>query len=218
MIEFSKCRIDPEGKNLIIEAAVKSDSYYTNVYIDSVTIDTEETFSTLEPSSSPIFSQSYVGETAAATTTNVSLSTVVESSDIEENTATTISTTKSISLELTPVTLGLSNFNDHIFFVYVKATGTPSADTPCGKDNVYTLAVAVNLNPIYQMAMGYIKELSSNCEIPSGFIDMILRLKALDLALKTGNNDVAAKYWTKMFKGKTTTTSSKSNCGCNGLN
>ena len=91
MIEFSKCIIDPEGKKLIIEAAVKSSEYYENVYIDSIAIDTEETFSSTSPSSSPIFTASYERELVKGT--------------------------KNISLELTPSMLNIGSFNDNMFFV-----------------------------------------------------------------------------------------------------
>ena len=77
--------------------------------------------------------------------------------------------------------------------------------------------IAVNLRPIYNMAMGYIKELDSNCSIPKGFIDMILRIKAFKLALKTGNYTVAFKWWDKLFKNKRSISINK-RCGCNGIN
>ena len=38
MIEFKELRVTPDGKTLIIDAAVKDLSYYDNVYIKSVTI------------------------------------------------------------------------------------------------------------------------------------------------------------------------------------
>lgn len=209
MIEFSKCTIDPEGNKLIIKAAVKSSVYYENVYIDSIAIDTEETLLSVGPSNSPIFASSFgrAEEVPASLDEN-------EEAQPEAIKAPVIYP-KNISLELTPKMLNISNLNDNMFFVYIKATGTPSPEVPCGEDNICTMAVAVNLNPIYKASIGYLRELENNCEIPKGFIDMILKFKAFELALKTGNNLVAAKYWTKLFKDKDTAVTSKS-CGCNG--
>lgn len=210
MIEFSKCVIDPEGKKLIIEAAVKSGEYYEDVYIDSIAIDTEDTFSPTGPSSSPIFTANYEREVEVA-----ALLGEPEGEAQPEVLKELVKDTKNISLELTPKMLNLSSFNDNMFFVYIKATGTPSLEVPCGEDNIYTLAIGVNLSPIYKMSLNYIKELESSCKVTKEFIDMILKFKAFELALKTGNNLVAAKYWTKLFKGKGAAVTFKS-CGCNG--
>ena len=62
--------------------------------------------------------------------------------------------------------------------------------------------------------MRYIKELDNNCTISKGFIDMILRLKAFEMSIKTGNFTTAINQWDKLFKNKRIVSSS--NCGCNG--
>lgn len=54
MIKFTDLRVTKDGKQLIIGAKVKEDSYYNDVYIDKVIIDTEETFSPTGPSSQGI--------------------------------------------------------------------------------------------------------------------------------------------------------------------
>ena len=56
-----------------------------------------------------------------------------------------------------------------------------------------------NTNIIYQQSMKYIRSIESNCDIPKQFIDYILRIKALELAL-IGNYLLAIKYWNKFFK------------------
>ena len=125
--------------------------------------------------------------------------------------------TKRMYLCLSTKDLNISSYNNGIFFVYIVATGIPSPCTPCGMDNTFTMGVAVNLRPIYNMAMGFIKELNSSCTIPRGFIDMILKLKAFELSMKTGNYPTAFKYWDKLFKNKVNVSSNKG-CGCNGIN
>lgn len=108
--------------------------------------------------------------------------------------------------------LGYSLSKD-MLFVYARATGTPTADTPCSCDKQDTLMVVVDWQPIYNIALSYLKEFSSNCSIPRGFIDSILKLKAFQLAIKTGNYPVAIQYWDKFFKYKTNVSQNKG-CGC----
>ena len=55
MIEFKELRVTPDGKTLIIDAAVKDLSYYDNVYIKSVTVDTQDTYSESGSSTNPLF-------------------------------------------------------------------------------------------------------------------------------------------------------------------
>lgn len=191
MIVIEQCNIDSEGKYLTIEATVDNLSYYDDVYIKRVIIDTNNTYVSSGPSTTPIYPENY------------------DPNDTEGY------NTKHIRLQLTASDLGLSSLSDNIFFVYVEAMGTPSSDTPCGMDNKYVMSVAMNLRPIYNMAMSYIRELKSSCTTPKGFIDMILRLKAFELSLRTGNYVTALEYWDKLFKNKISVLTNKG-CGCNG--
>lgn len=212
MVVLNECRIDQEGKNLIIEATVNNLSYYKDVFIDSVIVDTNSTYSANGPSNNPVFKQSFepshfkiVSEEGCVVTEDECVICPNEDAGV-----------KHIRLVISAKEMGV-NIDDHIFFVYIITTGYPTMDTPCGMDNSYTMAVAVNLRPIYNLAMSYIKEVDSNCEVPKGFIDMILRLKALEMALKTGNYTTAFKYWDRLFKNKKSV-SPKKGCGCNGAN
>ncbi len=67
-----------------------------------------------------------------------------------------------------------------------------------------------------QKGLGYLKELSNSCVIPKGFIDFILRFKALDIAIETCNYTEAIKYWKMLNRVPTRTTTN--NCGCYGHN
>lgn len=107
----------------------------------------------------------------------------------------------------------LGNLNG-ILFVYVRTKGTPTPDTPCGKDNITTIGTVTNVYPFYQQAMGYMKELIGNCTIPKGFIDYMLRLKALELSIKTGNYPAAIDYYNRFFSGKETIQVNNGGCGC----
>ena len=196
MIQFNTLKITQDGKDLIINASVKNLSYYTNVLIGSIVIDNQDTYSASGPSSNPIYKHSFAGKD------------LVTNEDIAGF--------KNISITVSAKELFDNNgdLNDDILYVYLIAVGTPSADTPCGMDNVNTLGVALNLRPIYNNGINYIKQVESTCEIPKDFIDFILRYKALDLALKTENYIQANKYWNKFFKNNNVVSLNTNSCGC----
>ena len=171
MIEFKELRVTPDGKTLIIDVAVKDLSYYDNVYIKSVTIDTQDTYSESGSSTNPLFHY--------------------EVASSEEN-------KKRIRLELNNTVLG--DITGNMFFVYITVKGTPAADTACGLDNVTTLGVTAYLYPFYRSSVNYMKELENECEPSKNFIDSLLRFKAFELSIRTGHYTQAIKYWNKFFK------------------
>lgn len=94
-------------------------------------------------------------------------------------------------------------------------SGIPSEDTPCGKDTVNKTAV-YDSSIILKQSMPFLKELGDSCVTPRGFIDFILRKKALDLSIDTGNYTDAIKYWGLLTNNNLTTKTN--NCGCHGFN
>lgn len=184
MVHFNQLTITPDAKTLIIDVEVLSEDYYDNVYIDNIVIDTQDTY-TGTGISSKAFS-------------------VFQSTE-EDN-------KKYVKLNVTPNEIGEKNFNQ-LLFIYVSVKGTPAADTPCGMDNITTMATVSNMYPFYQQAMNYIKELGDDCNISQSFIDYILKFKGLELAVKTGNYPTAVKLYKKLFINKGITTI-KGGCGC----
>lgn len=55
MIRFNELRITKDGKHLIIDVSVRSQPYYNDVYLDSISIDTQDTYKDGGPSSSIIY-------------------------------------------------------------------------------------------------------------------------------------------------------------------
>lgn len=196
MIQFNTLKITQDGKNLIINASVKNLEYYTNVLIGSIVIDNQDTYSASGPSSNPIYRYSFAGKDLV-TNENIeglkNINIIVSAKELLDNNG---------------------DLNDDILYVYLIAVGIPSADTPCGMDNINTLGVALNLRPIYNNGINYIKQVESTCEIPKDFIEFILRYKALDLALKTENYIQANKYWNKFFKNNNVVPLNTNSCGC----
>lgn len=190
MIHFNELKITPDGAHLIIDVSVKNEDYYKNVYLDSIVIDNQDTYVGTGPSSNPVYQYSVPDVMSKLTQEYIS--------------------SKHVRLDLTPTDLPL----DGLLFVYVRTKGTPAPDTPCGFDNMTTLGTVTNMYPFYQQAMNYIGELASNCSIPQNFTDYILKLKGLELAVRTGNYPDAIKYFNKFFKNKSDVVIRKGGCGC----
>lgn len=216
MVIINELRITPDGRSLIIDASIENLVYYKDVNIAAVIVDSQDTYRSSCPSNQAIFHHSYESEDSVVSTLDDCAS--VKSADsCECNGVVTAQKygTKHIRLILTEKELGVS-LNDNIFFVYIVTSGTPTINTPCGMDNLWTMGVVYNPRPIYNHGMGFIRELADNCSIPKNFIDYILRFKAFELALKTGNYTLAIEYWKKFFRNRVSSISKPKRCGCNG--
>lgn len=207
MIQFNELKIIPDGTKLIIDASVEDLSYYTNIYIDSVAIDNQDTYIPSGVSSNPLYNMKIISHVHL-------LSEEIEANPEDYVGYSVSKNVKNIRLELSvsDFTTPIKDLNSNLFFVYVMVKGTPSPDTPCGMDNQSTVGVVFNLIPLYNMYMQYFKELEATCSIPKNLINSILKLKGLELALMTGNYFQAVTYWNKYFKEQDTINTP--NCSC----
>ena len=180
MINFSQCRVSWDGRYLYITANIEPMDYFTNVFIDSVTVDTQDTFTTTGPSSKPAYTYTSEGDQ------------------------------KEVSLALEYRDLGLGLLKDKMLFIWVTAKGTPSADTPCGMDSSMKLCVAFNESQLFNKGLSLIKELSNTCEIPSGLTNWTLMTSAFKLALDSGDFTAAIDLWNTLIKGSTISVKSQS--------
>lgn len=185
MITINNCKISSSGKCLNIKATIPKITYYDNMYIQSVSISTDEDY----------------------------IKNIHKTKEVYSNNDKDV---KSINLTVTAKELGLDSFNDNMFFVYITCGGIPAITTPCGMDEATSCCVAVNMKPIYDSAMNYIKELNDTCNIPRNFIDFILRFKAYELAVRSGHFNKAIQYW---YKIRTVNVPNivTNKCGCNGI-
>lgn len=215
MVIFRELRITPDGKKLIIDASVKNLSYYTNVFLDAIIIDSQDTYVAGQPSSKPIFYHE-ITNTDSIVYDTTDLNKPIreeENKDIVYVNEGEKGGEKRIRLELDAKSLGV-NLSTTLFFVYVVTKGTPAIDTPCNMDNQTTLGVVADLYPFYRSTLGCMKEVENSCDVPKTFIDKLLRFKALELCIKTGNYSQAIKYWNKFFRKIKSTVVTK--CRCNG--
>lgn len=193
MIKFNELRITPNNENLIIDVSIEDADYYQNVVLDSIIIDTQDTYVENGPSSKAVFKY------------------IVAEENYEDDYSK-----KRVKLILKPEDLGIPIVGN-MFFVYAISSGEPLSDTPCELRNSRIIGTAINLYPVYKQSMIYTRELGDTCSIPKNFIDYILKIKALDLSLKTGNYQEAIRYWNRLFKNFYYTNNVEfSNCGCYG--
>ena len=185
MIHFNELCI--RDNHLIIDVNVIFEDYYNDVYLDNIIIDNQDTYTNGFPSDNPIYSKTI--------------------DDVENK-----FTKKAVGQKHVRIVLDENDINlNDMLFVYVTTKGNPSPDTPCGLDKNTTLGVVVDMMPYYTKGMQYLGELGNNCSIPSGFMDFILRTKALELTMKTGNYSKSIEY----FNGfKTGVVSPRGGCGC----
>lgn len=216
MLHFKELRIESTGKHLIIDVSVDPQDYYEGVILDSIIIDNQDTYVPNGPSSNPIYTYN-VAESYPniySIPEDCSCSPIKVEEDLSYCFTYGLDNLKHVRLILSAKDLNISSL-DGMYFVYAIATGIPSPDTPCGFDNSKIMGTVINLYPYYQCMMNQVKQLENTCEVPKGFIDNSLRLKALELCIRTGNYSQAIKYWNKFFKLKLQTKYT-TNCNCYG--
>lgn len=188
MILFKKLQIEPDGNTFSVSAEIENYRYFENMYIAAVSIDTELTFTDAYASSSKAYT-AFTNEDPAV---------------------------RECNLNITATQMGLESLSGHIFYVYVQVAGTPSADTPCDMDKETTLGIAINWFPIYHTGLDFMKStVSECCHISKSFIDYILNLKALELALKTAQYPMANRIFNERFKKSEYMTVAR--CGCSSV-
>lgn len=169
MVQFNELRITPDGQKLIIDVSVKDLEYYTNVYLDTVQIDTQDTFVESGPSSEVVYTEVIEGNT------------------------------KSVRLELgTGDILPALNDNLFFVYIRTKGTpaaNTPcGGDNSLSLGTVfYPYGIYCNLLKTLQL------EGIGPCNVPKAFVNEFFKYKGLQFSLLTGNNLSAIKYFNSLI-------------------
>ena len=189
MVVIEQLRISSDGQKLFIDAHINKEYYDEDLVLDKISIDTQNTVlqSFDGPSENPVFTQT---------------------------TVTNTSRPKEIHLVIDKNLIDANLFKD-MLYVYFHVKGTPPPNIPCGLDTPYTLGVTFNEGIIYNRMMGYTKEVANTCEIPMGFINMILQLEAIKAAIETGNYVTANKFYNRLINSKSSNIPNI-NCKCHG--
>lgn len=209
MIDFNELRITPDGKHLIIDVSVNNASYYDNVFIKHIVIDTQDNYLPTGPSSQPI----YTYETSYNKTYSIPEQNGANPVETEDSYVFTenLEEKRHVRLILKESDLNKS-LHDNMFFVYVIVDGYPEADTPCGFDKSVYMKSVLNVFPLYQKSMYYLQEVGKECTIPRTFINMILQLKAVQIGIKTGNYIEAFNQYKSFLETNNISPTTKCNC------
>lgn len=198
MIRFNELKI--KNNYIIIDVQIEEEKYFKDMYIDSIVIDTQDTFIANGPSSKAIYTKTF------NTDTDINKEEIVYTQGIDKyNRVRIYIDGKNLNVDI----------HKTMFFVYVIAGGTPSADTPCRWDENKALHTLVDTQVLYNNMIQYIKELNKDCSTPDNFINAILQFNAVDLALKTNQYPLAIDLW-KRFYSDIESNVVLPNCGCNG--
>lgn len=198
MIRFNELKI--EDNYIIIDVQIEEEKYFKNMYIDSIVIDTQDTFIANGPSSKAIYTKTF------NTDTDINKEEIVYTQGTDKyNRVRIYIDGKNLNVDI----------HKTMFFVYVIAGGTPTADTPCRWDENKALHTLVDTQVLYNNMIQYVKELNKDCSTPDNFINAILQFNAIDLALKTNQYPLAIDLW-KRFYSDIESNVVLPNCGCNG--
>ena len=214
MLHFNELRITQDNKYLIVDVSVDNQDYFQDVLIDSIVIDTQDTFVPDGPSDNPIVSykaQDFVDLTYSIPE-DCDCNPVLVDEDKSYCFTYGTHARKNVRIQVDLSDLKI-NVCGTMFFVYAIAEGSVTPDTPPEFNKNKIIGTVTNLYPIYKQTLCYLKELNNNCEIPKGFIDMILKLKGIELCIRTGNYIQAIKFWKKFFSN---TPCKTPRCGCYG--
>ncbi len=194
MIIFDRLQISDNGKVLYIDVHVNKASYFDNITIDKIVIQTQEQVSETDPLTPR---SEYIYQYEAEEDTK-DLHLAINANTDFENVYSTLS--------------------DKLLFVYVICKGIPDECTPCRLDEMTTLGVTFDEALFYQTAMGYTKELLQDCYVSQGFTDFILQWNAFKAAIETEHYIPAINFWNRLFNNTTSKLSAfrTKNCGCYG--
>jgi hypothetical protein len=193
MVLFDRLQVSDSGRMLYMDVHVNKASYFDNIYIDKVIIQTQEQVSEADPLSP---GDEYIYKL-----------------EVEPN-------TKELHLALNASTdfdVVCKTLSDKLLFVYVICKGVHDECTPCRLVEMTTLGVTFDEALLYQHVMQYTSQLVDTCDIPKEFIDFILLWNGFKAAVETEHYLTAIDFWKKLFDRNYGAYIGKSKpCGCHG--
>lgn len=192
MIIFDRLEISDSGKVLYMDVHVNKASYFDNIYIDRVVIQTSDQVSETDP--------------------------LTPGSDYIYN-LTVEGNEKELHLALNAACdfeMAYNTLSDKLLFVYVICKGSVGPCTPCRLDELTTLGVTFDTTLLYQIVMQYTRGLNEDCVIPKELIDLILLWNGFKAAIETEHYIPAIDFWKKLFRNKNGVLRTSKGCGCHG--
>ena len=206
MLHFDKAYITKDGKDLIIKVSIDNSSYFDDVYLSAIAIDTQDSFSVNNPSNKCTYI--LIDEERAnklnleGNQLNINFSNVL---------TTITSNVKTYEIHINSQDLNI-DLTKNMFFIYAFADGTPAPNTPCNEDNSKILKTVIYEYNIYKTFLSKINLIQDSCSIPLELINFYLYYKAINYAIKNGDYTMAIKYWNNTFKNNISNLKS-CNCG-----
>lgn len=209
MITVDQFRTGKGGDRIYLDAHVNASSYFKDIHIADIFLMTGEQVKEYGTSS---VEEHYIYRYADTLKNNgQDEGTDASSENAEES-------LKEIHLALSVNDLNeyfsKGTLSDDLFFVFIKAEGTPGTCTPCGLDNQYTVAVTFDNALLYGKAMGYLKQLGGECAVPKDLYNFIMLSHALKYAVETSHWIPAVEYFELLKGGGNTVTTATSPCPC----
>lgn len=191
MVKFNELGITRDGKHLVIDVAIRDLDELKDVYIDEIFV---------------INHHNYVDGGDLHDMCTFSIPFYNPEDGYEKK--------KSVTYTLDDVDIpGLA---DDLIFVAVTTTGE---STGSYKGENPTIGVTYYTDKLYAMFMDAMKEIAMSkdvdCQPPRWFIDLHLRLRALEAAIESNNFILACKWW-REFHAKPALSTGAKFCNCNG--
>lgn len=216
MVIFDQLKISDNGREMHIGFHINKADYFNNIYLESLTIMVANQVSETDPLTSTanyIYKYDFPSGMKEYNVVLDKGSFDAASNNWNPTTGEAIDSSKPYA----NTSFDTLNLSSDLFFVYVKcAEGVIIGCPPCRLDELTTLGVTFDENLLHQKVLGYTKELADSCNIPRGFIDLILLWQAFKSSIETEHYIQAIKYWKMLFNNNKSYNSK--GCGCHGQN
>lgn len=189
MLQWNELRITPDGKYLIIDVEVQSQSYYKNIFINTLSL---QVYSKIDSSTTLYIWRDYE---AIATEEEAYKEVGVQGMKYKR-------LRKAIDIE---------DLSDCLFYITATNTDDFEEDTPNGLKQTVIHGVSYNKYLLYSQSIKALRAMD-NCIPNKDVINYILQFKMFELALETGDKDTAITYWNKCVRGKVPVL--VKDCGC----
>lgn len=216
MIYFKELGITPDNKQLIIDVGIEQLEKFQNVVIDSIYIDTQDTFIQSGPSDKSLKVYSQPEHSTVEVYTCPCIKNVYERDTDAKIYVEDMYDRQNVRLELTKPIIDFKKNN--LYFVWVKADTmmAPELQSTCSCGSDTLLGTVLNKHIFYDTLMPSVREIEDTCSIPKNFIDNFLRINAIESSIKAGNYPLAIKYWNRFFNKKNHCCVKPKPCGCHG--
>lgn len=205
MIDVNELRITSDGKKLIVDIAIKNKPFCdcapveeNSLYIDKIILYNQDTYREIEDPK--------LGLTLPAKLAECVTKTTYKDTEIIKQARWEVGKN--------PASVN-TQFDKNLVYVYVYLKSVESEKLDCCYSAPIIL-VTLNVCPIYNNMMQYIKASQGACDIPKHLIDYILQYKTLELAVETEHYIEANKYFNKFFKSLSPGSSNTIKCNCYG--